>query len=295
MFRSVRFFSLHTPWPESEQALADKLATVPFTPCPPFLDQSSGFEPPAGDEQGPLARRVHGADLFRLRSQTRLLPAAAVNEALEARIAEYRARTGEEPSRRARRILREQTRDELRPKALLKSQRTHALCLLNERIIAVGTAAESRAERFVEQLRAALGTLTVKPLAFKRPFEEFLHAAFTGNGPRELVLGRECALIDAAEGKSKVRWQDADLAHAAVRQCLADGMRLTHVALELPGTMSFVLNRDGVVSKLRVAAEDPPATPDEDPLARLDAQLVLLAGALRSLLAALERVLGSAR
>src|SRR5690606_5837256 len=115
MFRSVRFYSITSPWPDSEQALAEKLAAAAFKPCGPYSERSAGWEPPAGDG-GLLARRVAGADLLRLRSQTRVLPAAAVNEALELRIEEYRAKMREEPGRRAKRKLKEQTRDELLPK-----------------------------------------------------------------------------------------------------------------------------------------------------------------------------------
>ncbi len=169
MFRSVRFYSVSSPWPDSEQALSERLAASAFKPCGSYTERSSGFEPPAGNDLGPLARRVAGADLLRLRNQMRVLPTAAVNEALEVRLAEYRERMQEEPGRRTKRKLKEQTRDELLPKALLKSDRTTALFILNENVLAVGTASQSRAERFLELLRAALGKLDVEPLKFERP------------------------------------------------------------------------------------------------------------------------------
>ena len=127
MFRSVRFYSVSSPWPDSEQTLSERLAAAVFKPCGSYTERSSGFEPPAGSDLGPLARRVAGADLIRLRNQVRVLPMAAVNEALEVRLAEYRERMQEEPGRRTKRKLKEQTRDELLPKALLKSDRTTAL------------------------------------------------------------------------------------------------------------------------------------------------------------------------
>jgi len=96
MFRSVRFYSLVSPWPESEQELSEKLFNAAFKPCGPYVERSSGFEPPVGERHGLLARRVGGADLLRLRSQVRVLPAAALNEALEVRLDEYRARMQEE-------------------------------------------------------------------------------------------------------------------------------------------------------------------------------------------------------
>ena len=202
MFRSVRFYSVSSLWPDSEQALSEKLAAAAFKPCGSYTERSSGFEPPTGTEDAPLARRVAGADLLRLRNQTRVLPTAAVNEALDVRLAEYRQRMQEEPGRRTKRKLKEQTRDELLPKALLKSDRTTALFLLNESVLAVGTASEQRAERFLELLRTALGKLDAEPLTFARPIESVLGRVFAGDPPPKFALGREARMRDRAEAKA---------------------------------------------------------------------------------------------
>ena len=105
MLRSVRFYSLGTDWPSSEQELSDKLAKAAFKPCGPYVERSSGFEPPVAAQPELFARRVAGTDLMRLRSQVRVLPAGALNEALEARLEEYRAGMQEEPGRGTKRQL----------------------------------------------------------------------------------------------------------------------------------------------------------------------------------------------
>ena len=63
-----------------------------------------------------LARRLNGADLIRLRSQSRVLPPSVINEELEARIEDYRKRMKEDPSPREKRRLKAERRDELLPK-----------------------------------------------------------------------------------------------------------------------------------------------------------------------------------
>ena len=292
MFRSVRFYSVASPWPDSEQDLSAQLAAAAFKPCGPYMERSTGFEPPIADELG-LARRVGGADLLRLRSQTRLLPAAALNEVLEVRLAEYRARMQLEPGRRIKRQLKEQTRDELLPKALLKSERTSALYLSTERVLAVGSASATRAERFLDTLRLALGKLEATPLELNRPFGELLARTFMGDGPRELVVARECRMRDVKDAKGTVRWQNVDLAHSTVQRCLRDGMELTHLAFEFGNVMSGVLDGNGVLTKLALAdLEDVPAGDGDDPLAKQDAELALYGGALRDLLRSLRRALG---
>jgi recombination associated protein RdgC len=293
MFRSLRFYSVSSAWPDTEQELSKRLATAAFKPCGAYTERSSGFEPPAGDDEAPLARRVGGVDLIRLRNQARVLPAAAIAEALEVRVAEYRQRMQEEPGRRTKRKLKEQTRDELLPKALLKSDRTTMLYIGAEHVLAVGTASQSRAEHALERLRAALGKLDAEPLAFKRPIDRLLARIFGGEPPRKFKLGRECRMRDPADAKSSVRWQEVDLAQANVRRLVKDGMELTHLGVEFDGTLGAVLAADGTLGKLKLLGLDEPADDvAEDPLARLDAELALIGGSLRQLVVGLRQALG---
>ena len=292
MLRSVRFYSVGSAWPASEQELSDKLAGAAFKPCGPYVERSSGFEPPTRAQPALFARRVGGADLIRLRSQVRVLPTGALNEALEVRLDEYRARMQEEPGRRTKRQLKEQTRDELLPKTLLRSERTSALYIAAERVLAVGSGSEPRAARLVEHLRSALGGLEAQPLELARPFGELLAGVFAGAGPRELVLARECRLRDVSEDKGTVRWQNVDLARATVQRCLKDGMELTHLGVEYGNALRAVLDERGVVTKLELLGQDAADATGLDELARQDAEIALLGGTLRELLATLRRTLG---
>ncbi len=294
MFRSVRFYRLSSEWPESEQALSERLALAAFHPCGAYAEQSSGWEAPAGDAAPGLVRRVTGADLLKLRSQSRLLPAAAIEDALESRLEEYRARTQEEPSRREKRRLRQQVRDELLPKALLKSERTQGLVLARDGLIAIDTLSATRAERFLDHLRAPLGSLDVAPLTFARPFTDLLTRIFLGDAPRGFVLGRECRMHDPSDTKATVRCSDMDLADPTVRKHVKDGMRVTHLGVEFGNVLRCVIDHNGGIGKLKLlGADEAGDDADDDPLAKLDAEIALLAGTLRELVAALEQALGS--
>jgi len=290
MLRSIRFYSFSGDWPDSEDTLSAMLAAAAFTPCTAFAEKSAGFEPPA-PELSVLARRVAGADLLRLRTQTRLLPAAALNEALEGRLTEYRERMQQEPPRKVKRQLKEKTRDELLPKALLRSQRTPALVFPAERILAVGTASQSRAEAFIDVLRAALGSFEVRPLEFQRPFDELLTRLFTGREPRGFVIGRECRMRDPKDAGSTVRWQNVDLGEGSVQACLREGMEITHLGFEFDNAIRTVLDRNGVLSKLAMPGIEKLAP---DVVATLDAEIALYGGVLRALLKALRGALGGA-
>jgi recombination associated protein RdgC len=291
MFRNLRLYRLHGPWPQDEETLSARLAVAAFTPCSAVAERSAGWEPPAegGDA---LCRRVGAVDLMRLRTQTRILPAAAVNEALEVRLQAFRQRTQRDPSRRERRELKDEVAAELLPRALLRSARTRGLFLLSENILAIDTASASQAEHFMDCLRAALGTLQVVPVAFSRPIGELLTKLFLGDGPRSFSAGRECRMQDPSLGGAYVHWSDMELADSSVRRHVRDGLRLDRLAIVYDELLSGVLDQEGVLRKVKLQGVDGEQDGIEDPRARLDAELALFAGTLKRLLTDLAALLG---
>ncbi|MEJ8567999.1 recombination-associated protein RdgC [Elongatibacter sediminis] len=290
MFRNLRMYRVFTKWPETEELLSEVLSNVAFKPCDAYSEKSAGWESPSDNPNGPLCRRLAGADLLQLRTQSRVLPVAAVKEAVEERVADYRERTGEDPGRRDMRRLKEETRDSLLPKALLKSDRLHALFLQSEGVLAVDTASAPKAEWLLDHLRPALGRLQAVPLAFKSPVGGLLSRLFLGKAVAGFDVGRECRMQEMADSRSHATWREMDLDDATIRQHVVDGMRITQLGLMYDNVMSCVISEDAVISKIKFAggeAED--VTDDEDPQMRQDAEFVLLTGTLQRLLKDLKK------
>jgi recombination associated protein RdgC len=200
---------------------------------------------------------------------------------------------GQEPGRQEKRRLKEQTRDNLLPKALLRSERTKGLLLLSERILCIDASTPTKAERFLECLRAPLGKVDTAELTFKSSLGDLLTRVFLGEAPRGIKPGRECRMQDPSDSRSRVHWVDMDLTDASIRKHVRDGMKLTHLAIEVGNVMSCVIDANGALSKLRFLGMDAKeAIEDENPQARLDAEFVLLTGSLRQLISVLARSLG---
>jgi len=108
MFRNLRFYRVTSPWPDSEEELSELLSENTFSPCGSFAERSAGWEALGSNEEDLLCRRLNGADLLQLRTQSRVLPVAAIKEAMEERVIEFRARMAMEPTRAELRRLREE-------------------------------------------------------------------------------------------------------------------------------------------------------------------------------------------
>ena len=293
MFRNLRFYRVTSPWPDSEQELSDKLSENAFSPCGSFSERSAGWEALGSNEDDPLCRRLNGADLIQLRTQSRVLPVAAIKEALEERVVEFRSRMELEPTAGELRRLREETRDKLLPKALVKSERNRAFYLHTESLLVIDVATPTKAEWFLDQLRPCFEQFYCTPLTFKNAPAELMHRIFMGESPLGFSLGRECRMKDATESKSTVNWSDFELSDNTIRQHVVEGMKLTHLGLGFDEVLSCVINEDGVFSKLKfIAGEAADNFDAEDPMARLDADFVLLTGAVRRLTDDLKKLLG---
>jgi recombination associated protein RdgC len=292
MFRNLRLYRVEGTWPDDEEGLSEALGKAGFEPCGPFTERSSGFAPVAPEQGDSLARRVNGADLFRLRSQSRVLPHAAVNEELEARAEEFQERTGEAPRAREKRRLKAEVRDELLPKAMLRSDRVWGFFDLGGKVLAIDTAQEAAAERLLRRLQAAIEHLQFKPLQFKRPFADLLNSIFLGGAPGQFAAGRECRMQDAVDKAAVVRWTNFDLGDRSIRDHVASGMRLTHLGIVFDNMVSFVLDENGIFTKVKFIGMDDDSEHDNDTLSRMDAEFVLLTGTLRRLLDDMANMLG---
>lgn len=293
MFRNLRCYRVQNDWPDSENDLHELLERNAFTGVGPYSEKSAGWEPVAPEAAPLLCRRLQGTDLLQLRTQSRVLPAAAVRETLSERVDAYRERTAESPSRAEIRKLREEVRDELLPKALVKSDRTRGVFLHGTSILVIDAGTPAKAEWFIDQLRPCFNQLQCVPLAFRQPPSEWMQRLFLGESMAPFGLGRECRMQDPSDGRSTGTWRHIDLDDAAIRRHVADGMRLTHLGFSFDDVADGVLADDGAVGKLKAPESDPGEVEDGgDPLVRLDAEFVLWVGLIRRLLDAFSSQMG---
>ena len=293
MFRSFRFFRIHSDWPADENALHDALANAEFKPCPPYSEKSAGFEPPLEGVPDLLCRRLSGADLVQLRWQSRVIPTAAVKEALSERIAEFERRTTRPPSRQEKRELKEEVYGELLPRALLKSDRIRAFYLVDEQILAIANSTERVAEELLEKLRDAFGSLLATPLEYKQSTQSMMKELFLGGDVGSFALGRECRMKDPSETSSSVSWFDMDIHDKSVQSHVKDGLTLDRLGLSWNAQVRFVMADDLVLRKVKFEGlEELDELEDDDPLMRHDAEFVLTSGLVLGLLNAFKKQLG---
>ena len=93
-------------------------------------------------------------------------------------------------------------------------------------------------------------------------------------------------------GRCRGGWLDIDVTDDDVRRHVRNGLKLTRLGVVFDDLVSCVIDQDGVIRKLRLQGLDEMEDHEEDALARLDAEFVLLTGTVRRLMEALRKSLG---
>jgi len=297
MFKNARLFRLQEPFALTAAELETALAGRPARPCGPLEMATLGWTSPLADGSA-LVHAVSGCLLLCARRQERLLPAAVVTETLAERVAEIEDEEARSIGRAERRRLRETIVADLLPRAFTRSRRILAYIDTLSGWLIVDAASDKLAEELVSLLRETLGSLpATPPRPAAAPASRMTAWVAAGAGAEDLALGATCELRDPKNTQSVTRCRGQDLTGEEVAGHLRAGKEVVQLELEWVEHLSFVLAEDLALKRLRLAdglTEGLEEIDDEDPSARLDAELALLALELRGLIERLTEVFGLA-
>jgi len=262
--------------------LEDCLRECALKPVGPLELASRGFVPVFGMHAPGMCHRRGDSVLVSLGGEDRLLPAAVVDKALQERLERIRQREGRMPGGRARQRLKEEVIAELLPRSHVKPSRLGALLDTRRGVIAVDTTSRRAAEGLVSEIRRAVGSFPALPLNAEISPRAVLTGLVAGDAlPDGLELGEDCTLENPADGGSKVKCYRVGLRSEEVAEHLRAGRQATSLALVLDNHVSFDLDEQLVVRKLRFldgAIDALEIGERDDMLAELDARFALMAG-----------------
>jgi recombination associated protein RdgC len=285
MFKNARLFQLTTPFAWEITALAERLATRRFRPCGPLETKTLGWATLGGDAPQ-LVMAVNDCLLLCARTQERLLPTSAINEALEERISALESAETRTVGRAERRRLREQVITEMLPHAFTRSRRTQLYIDTAAGWVVIDAASEKQAEEVMTLLRETLETLPARlPDPQRAPATVMTEWLLEQNAPPDFVAGDACELRDVDTTDGVVRCRGQDLASAEILNHLRAGKQVTKLALDWNEQMQFILADD--LSFKRIQMND--AVPEEennelDELAQLAGEFSLFSLTMRELI-----------
>ncbi|MEA1079053.1 recombination-associated protein RdgC [Marinobacter qingdaonensis] len=296
-FRNARVFRFTKPFDISADELEEKLQADAFKPCGPQETSRQGWVPPLGKHGEQLVHSAGGYHLIALRKEEKILPGPVVKEAVEERAEAIEVDQGRKVRRKEKDEIKEQVMLEMLPQAFSKNRRSFAYLAPKDGVLVVDAGSAKQAEDLASTLRKSLGSLPVRPPAVEQA------PAFTFTGwlnesidiPGQVVLGSECELKDPSEDGGVVRCKGLDLKADEIRNHLDAGMQVTKLALTWDDNVSFVLDEELGIKRLKFGETLQEQLDDveaDDAVAKFDAAFTLMTLELSRLIPGLLEALG---
>lgn len=296
-FRNARVFRFTKPFDISAEALEEKLQADAFKPCGPQETTRQGWVPPLGKHSDMLVHSTNGYHLIALRKEDKILPGSVVKEMVEERAEAIELEQSRKVRRKEKDEIKEQVMLEMLPQAFSKNRRSFAYLAPQDGLLVVDAGSSKQAEDLASFLRKSLGSLPVRPPAVEQA------PAFTFTGwlnesidlPATIELGTECELKDPSEDGGVVRCKGLDLKADEIRNHLNAGMQVTKLAVTWEDNLSFVLDEELGIKRLKFGDTLQEKLDDvdaDDAAARFDAAFALMTLELSRLIPGLLEALG---
>lgn len=295
-FKNLQLYRFTKPFELDAETLGQQLAAHSFVPCGSQDTSRSGWTPPLGRHGSEFVHATNGYLMVCCKRQDKLLPAAVVNEALEEKLSKIEESEGRKLPARQRRSLKEEIVFSLLPQAFARSSLQYAYISPRDNLLVVNAASARRAEELVEDLRTALGSLPVVPLASKnQPIDIMTRWLANARPAPGFELGEECELRDNADISCVIRCKNQDLTTAEIAGHLKTGMHVSKLALNWQDRIEFLLDEKLIVKRLRfsdLVQEQASEIETDDVAARFDVDFSIMALELSGFFKALVDALG---
>ena len=285
-FRALRPYRLPNRLGIDAEELERRLQTRTFSACTPAQATSMGWVPALADTASAL---VHAAGPFwmvRLKREEKLLPATVVREEANERCAQIAKAQGRKVSRRERLAVADEVTQDLLPRAFSRSSTIRAIIADQLGWIWIDSSSAGGSEEVLNHLREALGSLpAVLAETQKAPAYVMTQWLLHGGIPEAIELAEEADFVDQREAGSSVKVRGVPLDSEEVLAHISSGHQVEKLALEWGARVAAVVDKDLSLRRLRFSDAIREANDEliEDPLARADADFLILCEIIKGL------------
>lgn len=275
-FKNIMAYRLTSTVDFSE--IEEALQQYKFTPCEKSDYSHFGWIEPLHNS-GLLAHQASGHILLVSCREEKNLPAYVIKRETEKRIMELE----EKEDRKLQKIEKLAIKDGVVSKLLSQafSKFTHTAIWIDTRknLIFVDSSSAKRAEDALAFLRTSLGSLPVVPLAFNSDISTVMTDWLSNNNaPEWATLLEDCKLKDfTADNEITIKRQDLD--NEEILNLIECGNSVISLAIQRENHLSFVLNQDGTLGKIKFEDYITERNDDilkEDYQQRFDADFILM-------------------
>ena len=282
-FKNALIYRITKPLDWSIDTLVPQLEQHRYQPCAQSDILKFGWSTPLKGSES-LYFAVGKQILLLAQKEEKMLPAYVIKRELDARVEKIEQAENRKLKKVEKQTLKDDVIATLLPRAFSKYQQTALWIDAENQLIYVDEASAKRAEETLALLRKSLGSLPVVPLTFANEpglvMQEWIAQTQV---PEWLVPLEEAELRDVNNGVIRCKQHALDSEDILT---LVHSRYVTKLALEWEDRLSFVLNEDCSLKRLKFADAVREKNDDilkQDYAQRFDADFVLMTGLLSQL------------
>lgn len=293
--KNAVIFRVHSDAPSIEE-MERAISALRSTPIGPYDAKSTGWVAPAGRKSAQLVHSMGGFRLLMAATQSKILPSSVIKEVVADLCTEFEKENGKPPTRRECIDIKERAIESMLPDAFVKVDRTAVWWDVNGGLIVIDSSSSKKAEEAINLLRCSLGSLKVTPLAVKKPVSQVMTTwiSYANYRPSRLIV-REKIVMQGRDG-GVISAREVDVDGVEIQNIIGEGGSVSQVALTIEGVISFTLKEDLSLKAIEFSDalidEANEQIEDGDEIVRTNTELLLMSGALRSVINTMVEWLG---
>lgn len=286
-FKNAMIYRLTKDLDWSSDKLQTELQQCEYHPCNQSDMSKFGWTNPLrGSEM--LHFSVGKQILLVAHKEEKILPAHMIKAELDQRIEQIEQKENRKLKKVEKQALKDDVVSVLLPRAFSKNQQTALWIDAENNLIYVDAASAKRAEDALALLRKSLGSLPVVPLSFANEPSVIMTDWITKDSTPQWLIPLEEAELTGSNESGIIRCKQQNLESEEIQNLLNAGKFVTKLSLEWEDNLSFILNEDCTLKRLKFADQIREKNDDilkEDYAQRFDADFVLMTGVLSKLTA----------
>jgi recombination associated protein RdgC len=287
-FSNIYFFKFTKPFDTSQEQLEKALDELKFTPCGTLDMSKFGWTSALGHNSPAYTHKGSGNILLRAKKEEKILPSSVIKDLLEEKVANIEKAEGRPVKKKEKDQIKEDIIHSLLPQAFTKSSYVNGYIDTNKQLLILNISSKNKADDFMALLRKAIGSLPVEPIRKEGTIEVLLtHWLKNDSLPSQFSLEMEAEFKSPEEDGAIVRLKQQDLTADEVMRHLDTGKQVTRLALLWQDRVSFIITDDLSLKRVKftdLIKEQNDDIPNEDKLAKMDADFTLMAAEFAELL-----------
>jgi recombination associated protein RdgC len=281
-FKNLHVYKIPASFPFDAEQLAEKLESRRFKSCGRMVDKTLGWVSPIHRNQAYLVHAAAGCILFCMRKEQKVIPASAIKEAVEEKVASLEQELGRNIYRKEKQSIKDDLVATMLPNAFARSSHIRAYFDIKRRLLVIDASSAAQVDEFYELLLQTIGSFGAIQLVGDENPSQLLNQWILKHPPKGWSLSGEYLLNDLNDERI-ARFKDYEAGNPFVVDLLADGYTVKRLGITYKEQLKAVIQDDLQIKSIKFNDEllkDNDELKGEDEVVKFDADFALMTSSL---------------